>query len=74
MVDLGKMLLLMGGMIFLLGLLLVAAGNLPFLGKLPGDLSFQAGNVKVFFPLATMILLSVLLTVVLNLLFGGFRR
>ncbi len=71
---LGKMLLLMGGLIFLLGLLLVAAGNLPFLGKLPGDLSFQWGNVRVFFPLATTILLSLLLTLVLNLLFGGFRH
>jgi len=74
MVDLGKMLLVMGGMIFLLGLLLIAAGSLPFLGRLPGDLSFEVGNVKVFFPLATMLLVSLLLTLVLNLIFGGFGR
>ena len=59
---------------FFLGLLLVLAGNLPFLGKLPGDISFQWGNVKVFMPLATMILVSVVLTIILNVLTGGIRR
>ena len=74
MADLGKVLLLMGGGIFLLGLLLMVAGNLPFLGRLPGDISFQSGNVRVYFPLVTMILVSLVLTVLLNLLFGAFRR
>ncbi len=72
--DLGRLLLLVGGILFLLGLLLTLAGNLPFLGRLPGDISFDWGNVKVFMPLATMILVSLVLTVILNLLSGVFRR
>lgn len=72
--DLGRVILLVGGLLFLLGLLLVVAGNLPFLGRLPGDISFEIGSGRVYIPLATMILLSIVLTVVLNLLVGAFRR
>jgi hypothetical protein len=72
--DLGRMLLILGGVLALVGLILTLAGNVPFLGRLPGDLSFEWGNVKVFMPLATMILISVVLTVLLNLFSGAFRR
>lgn len=74
LVDLGRVLLLIGALIFLLGLLLLAAGNLPFLGRLPGDISIQWGRVQLYIPLATMILLSIILTILLNLLVGVFRR
>ncbi len=72
--DLGRVLLLIGGVVFLLGLLLMLAGNLPFLGRLPGDISMQWGNLRVYIPLATMILLSIVLTILLNLLAAAFRR
>jgi hypothetical protein len=72
--DLGRTLLVVGGVVFLLGLVLVLAGNIPLLGRLPGDLSFEWGNIRVFLPLATMILISVVLTIILNLFSGGFRR
>ena len=64
---LGKLVLALGLGIALLGglLLLIGKGIAP---RLPGDLSFSVGNVRVFFPIATSIILSVLLTVVLNLL------
>ncbi len=74
LVDLGRALLLIGGLVFLLGLLLLLAGNLPFLGRLPGDISFQSERVQVYIPLGTMILLSIVLTVLLNILVGVFRR
>lgn len=74
MSDIGRTLLVLGGAIFVIGLILTLAGNLPFLGKLPGDLSFDWGGVKVYMPVATMILLSIALTVILNLFTGGFRR
>ena len=74
MSDIGRTLLVLGGAIFVIGLILTLAGNLPFLGKLPGDLSFDWGGVKVYMPVATMILLSIVLTVILNLFTGGFRR
>ncbi len=72
--DLGRVLLLIGGVVFLLGLLLMLAGNLPFLGRLPGDISMQWGNLRVYIPLATMIVLSIVLTILLNLLVAAFRR
>ncbi len=72
--DLGRTLLVLGGVIVLVGLLLMLSGSLPFIGRLPGDLSFEWGSVRLFIPLATMILLSVVLTILLNLLGGAFRR
>ncbi len=56
------------------GLLLIIMGNVPFLGKLPGDLVIRRGGVTFFFPIVTCILLSVVLTVLINLIFWIFRR
>jgi hypothetical protein len=63
---LGKLVLGLGVALALIGtvLLLVGKGILP---HLPGDLAFRVGKVRVFFPIATSIVISVLLTVVLNL-------
>lgn len=71
MPDLGRVLIVVGGLIVLLGVLLVAGGRIPFLGRLPGDFSYSRGNFHVYFPLATGIVLSLLLTLVLNLFFRG---
>ena len=64
---LGKLVLGLGLGMALVGalLLLVGKGLLP---HLPGDLAFRIGNVRVFLPIATSIVISVLLTLVLNLL------
>ena len=64
---LGKLVVGLGLGLVVLGalLLLVGKGLLP---RLPGDLAFRVGNVRVFLPIATSIVISVLLTVVLNLL------
>jgi hypothetical protein len=66
--GLGKMLLLMGGLIALLGLILLLVGRVPFLGRLPGDITLRRGNVSCFVPIATSILVSLLLTLLLNLI------
>jgi hypothetical protein len=47
------------------GVVVLVAGRLG-LGRLPGDITFGSGNVRVFAPIGTMILLSILLTVALN--------
>lgn len=73
MSDMGRMLMLVGGLLFLVGVLLTFAGRLPGLGRLPGDFIFQRGNVTVYLPLGTMIVLSLLLTLVLNLVGRLFR-
>lgn len=72
--DLGRRLLILGGVIILLGLGLLLAGRVPFLGRLPGDISLRRGNTTVFFPVVTCLVLSIVLTVVVNLILLLFRR
>ena len=68
--SLGKMLILFGVVLALLGGLLLVAGKIPFLGRLPGDILIRRENWSVYFPLTTSILISILLT----LLFSLFSR
>ncbi|AKX94499.1 DUF2905 domain-containing protein [Neomoorella thermoacetica] len=65
----GKMLLGMGLFLALMGLLLLGLGKLFSIGRLPGDIYIQRGNFTFYFPLVTSLLLSLILTVILNLLF-----
>ncbi len=48
------------------GVILLAAPSIPWLGRLPGDFAFRGDRVTVYVPLATSILLSILLTILLN--------
>lgn len=64
-VPLGRVLIVAGVVLAVFGLLLVGAGK-GILPRLPGDLSFTVGNLRVFFPVATSILISVLLTLFLT--------
>jgi hypothetical protein len=57
-----------------IGGLLLLAGRLPWLGRLPGDIRIERENIKVFFPLGTMLLLSLVLTIVLNLIARFWRK
>ena len=66
--GLGRTLIWLGGGLLLLGILLVLASKVPGLGRLPGDLVIKHENVTVYVPLATMVVLSLLLTLVLNVL------
>ena len=61
-------LIVLGVVIAVVGLVLVLGPRIPFLGHLPGDIVIQRDNVTVFIPLGTMVLLSVVLTIVINLL------
>ncbi|AEG60624.1 DUF2905 domain-containing protein [Desulforamulus ruminis] len=65
--PLAKMLIFFGLMLVILGGILLLAGKIPGLGRLPGDIFVQKGNFTFYFPLVTSILLSLLLTVILNL-------
>jgi hypothetical protein len=72
--NLGKFIALAGAALLVLGGLIWLMGKVPFLGNLPGDLRLQRGNVSCFFPLTTMIILSVLLTLVLNIVIRLLRK
>lgn len=58
----GKFLIIFGIAIIFVGCLLIFAGKISWLGRLPGDIIIQKKNVTFYFPLATSILLSILLT------------
>ena len=66
--DIGRMLVVFGLLIALVGVALVLVGRVPWLGRLPGDIHIQRGNWTFYFPLATSLLLSVVLTLVLWIL------
>ena len=67
MEQLGKMLIMMGGVLLLAGLLLTLGPKLPFrLGRLPLDFHYQRDNFSVYFPLGTSILISIVLTLFLT--------
>jgi len=68
MQGLGRLLIVFGLVIVLVGVVLLVADRIPGVGRLPGDLVFRRGPVTFYFPLATSIVLSVLITILLNLL------
>jgi len=72
--DLGKLLIVLGAILLVAGVVLSLLGRtgLP-LGRLPGDIVYRGKNTTLYFPLATSILLSVILTVVLYVI-GRWRR
>jgi len=72
--DLGKLLVFLGATIIIVGLVLVLIGrtNLP-LGRLPGDIVYRGKNTVFYFPLATSILISVVLSLLLYVI-GRIRR
>jgi hypothetical protein len=68
MSDVGKTLVVLGLLIALVGVVLTFVGRVPWLGRLPGDIYVQRGNWSLYFPLATSLVLSVVLSLVFYLL------
>jgi len=63
--HIGKFLIITGLIIAVLGVILMLAGKVPFLGRLPGDIIIERKNFTFYFPLATSIILSIILTLIL---------
>jgi len=66
--DLGKALILMGILLVLVGAVFLFADRIPFLGRLPGDIVVRRKGFTLYAPIATALLLSLVLTLLLNLL------
>ena len=64
MIDIGKMLIIFGVAAIVIGGILMLSGKVPWLGRLPGDILVQKKNFTFYFPLATSILISILLTLI----------
>ncbi len=65
--SLAKLLIVLGVVLALVGGLLLLVDKVPFLGKLPGDILIRRQNWTFYFPLATSIIISILLTLLLSL-------
>jgi Protein of unknown function (DUF2905) len=65
----GKLLIIMGIVMTVIGIFLTLKISIPFLGKLPGDISITGENYQIYFPLVTCILVSIILSI-LFYLFG----
>lgn len=68
--DVGRALMFFGGALVLIGALLSFGGKIPWLGRLPGDIVIERENFRFYFPLAT----SILISIVLSLIAALFRR
>ena len=66
--ELGKLLIVFGVVVALVGVVLVTMGRVPWLGRLPGDIHVERGNWSFHFPIVTSLLLSLVLTLIFYLI------
>jgi hypothetical protein len=66
----GKLLIITGAIIVIIGVVLLFADKIPFIGRLPGDIYIKKKNFTIYIPLAT----SILLSIILSLIFYFFRN
>jgi ABC-type anion transport system duplicated permease subunit len=66
MEGLGRVLIVAGLVAVAIGVVLLLAPRVPWLGRLPGDLVFRRGPVTIYFPIATSLIVSVVLTILIN--------
>lgn len=65
--SIGKTMMLFGIILFVLGAIFTLGGKVSWFGRLPGDIYIQKKNFSFFFPLATSILISIVLSIILIL-------
>jgi hypothetical protein len=66
--SIGKSLIFFGIVLIVVGSLFVIFGKVPWFGRLPGDIIIKREGLTVYFPIATMLILSILLTIVFNII------
>ncbi|WP_042682166.1 DUF2905 domain-containing protein [Anaerosalibacter massiliensis] len=66
MEHMGKILILMGIILLIFGVIIILGGKIG-LGKLPGDIFIKRGNFTFFFPIVSSLIISLILTIILNL-------
>jgi len=74
MEGLGKILLIVGAVIIVIALLMIFGQHIPFFGKLPGDIFIKKDNLSFYFPIVTFLIISIILTVIINLILYFMNR
>jgi hypothetical protein len=74
MEGLGKILLIVGAVIIVIALLMIFGQHIPFFGKLPGDIFIKKDNFSFYFPIVTFLIISIILTVIINLILYFMNR
>jgi hypothetical protein len=64
MVQFGKILIITGAVIVVIGAIMMLSGKLPWIGRLPGDIMVQKKSFTFYFPIATCILLSIIISII----------
>lgn len=68
MTYLGKVLIIIGIVLIFMGVIFIFGIKIPYIGKLPGDIYVKKGNFSFYFPIATSILLSIVVSIILWLI------
>lgn len=68
--SLGKIIIVTGIFLVVFGSLILLSPKIPLIGKLPGDILVKRGSFTFFFPLASSIIISLIITIILNLILG----
>ncbi len=71
--DIGKLLMFSGAGIFITGLVLYLGARFPLFGQMPGNIVIQRDNFTLFAPVGAMIVVSILLTIIVNVIARFFR-
>lgn len=71
---LAKILIILGLVLVAAGFLIFIAGKVPYIGKLPGDIVVKKPGFTFYFPIATFLLLSLILTIIFNIVIRLWRR
>ena len=66
--EMAKVMILIGAVLIVVGLVMLVVPRFPFLGKLPGDILIKKEHVTFYFPLATSIVISIIISLILYLI------
>lgn len=70
MSGIGRLLMILGGAMLIVGAMLTFGARVPWLGRLPGDIVVERPNFRLYFPITT----SIIISIILSLLAAAFRR
>jgi hypothetical protein len=73
MENMGKLLILAGVFLVIFGLIFTFWHRIPLLGRLPGDIFVGKGSFQFYFPLVTCLIISAVLTIIVNVIFSLFK-